>query len=204
MTGLVAVVLAGGRSTRFGSDKLAASAAGMPLLDRALAGLSPDAEIVVVGPARALARTARFVREDPPGGGPTAALVAGLRWALETSADVIVVLPGDAPNAGVGAQRLRDTLLSAEADVVVATDREGRLQPLQLAMGSAGAARLVAAAGPSTGRNASARRLIESLDPPATRVMLPDDAVLDIDTPAELANWRASTSSGHLRKSDRA
>ena len=75
------VVLAGGRGIRFGGDKLAEPVGdpdGPTVLDFLLTAL-PPVDVVVVGPRRPAARQVRWVVEDPPGSGPAAALVAGLR-----------------------------------------------------------------------------------------------------------------------------
>ena len=108
---VVAIVLAGGESRRFGSDKLAADLGGRALLDHALDGLPAHTAIAIVGPERPMDRDVTFLREDPPGGGPAAGLIAGLTWALEAGAEVILVLPGDAPGAG----RAANLLLAAVA-----------------------------------------------------------------------------------------
>jgi uridine kinase len=190
----VAVVLAGGRSTRFGSDKLQAAVGEFSLLDRTLAGLPPVSKVIVVGPERPLVRSAgpvRFVREDPPYAGPTAALLIGLRTGLAAGAAQLIVLPGDAPGAGVAADRLLTALDRGSAGVVVATDADGRLQPLQLAVNRAGARQLLDAAGPAAGRNASARGLVTALEPSAERVEVPALGWFDVDTVEQLAVQRS-------------
>ena len=97
------MVLAGGASHRFPPDKLAQLVEDQPLLDRALASLPEQFVVVVVGPVRQVARPVIFTSEEPPGGGPAAAMIAGVRRALAESADVIVVLPADAPLGGQAA-----------------------------------------------------------------------------------------------------
>jgi molybdopterin-guanine dinucleotide biosynthesis protein A len=191
----VAVVLAGGTARRFGRDKLAEplGAESPTLLDAALAALPDGLEVLVVGPARPTVRAVRFVREDPPGGGPAAALVTGLRSALAEEAQVVAVLPADAPRAGQAAVQLLDRLRSSDDQAVVGTDAEGREQPLQLALSAAAARQLVAAA-PDGGHGASARALLRNLDPPATPLALRPDVLFDIDTPVQLAAWRAQSS----------
>jgi len=89
-----ALVLAGGASTRLGEDKPAALVGGVPLLDRVLGALSNDADVVVVGPARRTARPVRFVLEQPPGGGPVAAIAAGL---AQLAAERCFLLAADLP-----------------------------------------------------------------------------------------------------------
>ena len=106
---VTAVVLAGGAS-RFPPDKLSQLVEGTSLLDRALASLPEQFGVVVVGSVRQVARPAIFTSEDPPGGGPAAAMIAGLRRALAESADVIVVLPADAPLGGQAASTLLSRL----------------------------------------------------------------------------------------------
>ncbi|MFI6765807.1 DUF6457 domain-containing protein [Streptomyces sp. NPDC050355] len=90
-----AIVLAGGAARRLGgADKPALSVGGRPLLDRVIAAC-PDAAItVVVGPGRPTARAVVRALEDPPGGGPLAALDAGLR---HTTAPTVLVLSADLP-----------------------------------------------------------------------------------------------------------
>jgi molybdopterin-guanine dinucleotide biosynthesis protein A len=185
----VAVVLAGGTSRRFGTDKLAHLVAGRPLLDHTLAGLADDVEVVLVGPERPTERPVTPVREDPPGGGPTAGLVAGLRHVLAGDAEVVLVLPGDAPGAGPGAGVLREALLAEGHSAVLGVDEQGREQPLQLALLRAAAAQLVALAGSTGGAGESARRLVARLDPPAVPWPLPAAATFDIDDHDQLTTW---------------
>ena len=73
------VVLTGGASRRLGRDKATTHVGGRRLVDRLLAEVPADVPVVIVGPSlERLARPVRFVREDPPGSGPLAAIGAGL------------------------------------------------------------------------------------------------------------------------------
>jgi molybdenum cofactor guanylyltransferase len=186
---VAAVVLAGGASRRFGADKLAAGLGDQTLLDHTLAGLPDAYAVIVVGPERPVSRPVTFTREQPPGGGPTAGLVAGLRAALDGDPDAVVVLPGDAPAAGHGAASLLAAL--TDHDAVVAVDGVGQVQPLQLALRPAAARRLIELAGPGEGAGQSARRLVATLDPPPQRIPLDPAATFDIDTPEALEAWRS-------------
>lgn len=48
MTSLLGAILAGGRATRFGSDKAAAPLAGRRLIDHAIDGLSPHVDMIAI------------------------------------------------------------------------------------------------------------------------------------------------------------
>ncbi|MEX2274543.1 MAG: molybdenum cofactor guanylyltransferase [Actinomycetota bacterium] len=95
------VVLAGGRSTRFGSDKLVATYRGMPLLHHAVLRLiEVCSEVVVVlapegaDPTLPPGIPARFARDATEGQGPLAGVLAGLQ---ATTTDVALVVGGDMP-----------------------------------------------------------------------------------------------------------
>ena len=189
-TTLVAVVLGGGQSRRFGADKLDADLGDGSLLEHALAGLPIDADLIIVGPPRAVRRPVRFVREEPVGTGPTAAMITGLSAALDLAPDAIVVLPGDAPAAGSAAMILLAALQAdPEASIVMATDAAGREQPLQLALRPAGAAALIAAAGEAKGASQSARGLLGRLQPAPRTVTLAAAEHFDVDTVDDLHTW---------------
>ena len=194
---VTAVVLAGGASRRFRPDKLAEQLDGEPLLDGVLASLPERVEtVIVVGAARELIRPVIFTSEEPAGGGPAAALVAGLRRALEESGDAIVTLPGDAPLAGKAAAILLSRLegeLNTEA--VVGVDAGGREQPLQLALRPAAARNVVETAGPSGAAGLSARRLLDALRPGLVTQRLEPAELWDIDTRDQLLAWRLQSSS---------
>ncbi|MGW0118931.1 NTP transferase domain-containing protein [Streptomyces sp. NPDC003327] len=124
------VVLAGGSARRLGgADKPGVRVGGRALLDRVLAAC-PEAELtVVVGDPRPTLRPVLWTREEPPGGGPLAALGAGTR---ETGADVLVVLSADLPFLGDDTVPRLLTALATEpgAEAALLTDAEGRDQPL--------------------------------------------------------------------------
>ncbi len=95
--GFDAVVLAGGRGTRLaGADKAAIRFQGGSLLDRALVAVGAARQIVVVGPRRDTGVPVTWTREQPPGGGPAAALLAGV-GALTGPAPLVAVVAVDMP-----------------------------------------------------------------------------------------------------------
>ncbi|GGS87197.1 NTP transferase domain-containing protein [Streptomyces chromofuscus] len=127
--GYDAVVLAGGAAHRLGgADKPGVRVGGRPLLDRVLAACADARTTVVVADPRPTARPVTWVREDPPGGGPLAALAAGLPL---TGTDRVVVLSADLPFLGEPTvEGLLAELDAGTADGVLLTDPGGRDQPL--------------------------------------------------------------------------
>lgn len=95
-----AIVLAGGRSSRFGRDKLAEPIDGRPLLDLAVeATLSIAADVVVVvapGVERVVPAGARIVHDRDAYLGPLAGLAIGLA-ALDPDVERVIVVGGDMP-----------------------------------------------------------------------------------------------------------
>lgn len=182
-----AVVLAGGTSSRFGSDKLAAPLEGVPLLQHAVSGLPTDWLLIIVGPERPVPGSARFVREDPPDGGPGAGLVAGARAAVEAGATMIATLPGDAPRGSVAALMLAHELAGAPDQVVavIGTDEAGVDQPLQLAVRTPALQRLAARTDVD---GIGARRLLADLAAAGAvvRLELPPALTADVDRPEDL------------------
>lgn len=102
---LVGVVLAGGRSVRFGGEKAAALLRGTPLLLWAARRLARSCAAVAVNTrpgtqAESLAHAAGLpVLHDAPGdaAGPLSGVKAGLLWARELGATAVAVSPCDAP-----------------------------------------------------------------------------------------------------------
>ncbi|MFF0434980.1 NTP transferase domain-containing protein [Streptomyces sp. NPDC004327] len=134
-----AIVLAGGSARRLGgADKPGVRVGGRPLLDRVLSGCRDAGRTVVVAAPRATARPVAWAREDPPGGGPVAALDAGLRRLAdpaapeEPGAPLVLLLSADLPFFAPDTARRLVAALDAEpgADAAVTVDADGREQPL--------------------------------------------------------------------------
>ncbi|MGA5208822.1 NTP transferase domain-containing protein [Streptomyces pseudogriseolus] len=184
-----AVVLAGGAARRLGgADKPAVRVGGRPLLDRVLAACADARTTVVVAGPRPTARPVTWAREDPPGGGPVAALDAGLR---HVTAEHVVLLSADLPfldGRTVGA--LLDALRRGAADGVLLTDADGRDQPLVAAYRTPSLRRELAALSARHGGTAGLplRRLTGALD--LLRISDPV-ASFDCDTWDDIATARA-------------
>lgn len=185
-TPATAVVLCGGTGRRFGGDKTRADLGGATVLDRLLDGLPGDWPVLCVGERRPTTRDVTWLREDPPGGGPVAALAAALP---HVATPVLVALGGDMPYAGPAAGDLVDRLVAAgdagdASEVVAARDAGGRVQPL-LAAYRVDALR---AAVPTPAAGAPLMRLLDRLRVEAVGV--DDPAALDVDTPGDLERAR--------------
>ena len=125
---LAAVVLSGGRAERLqGADKATLEVGGATLLDRVLAALEEVPEVVVVGDPVPTRRGVTFTREDPVGGGPAAAILAGAR-ALPRTPRLLVVMAVDAPL--VTTATVSRLLLSSAEHGALLVDETGRRQYL--------------------------------------------------------------------------
>jgi molybdopterin-guanine dinucleotide biosynthesis protein A len=148
--GFDAIVLAGGDARRLGGvDKPAQQVAGVPLLDRALAAVADARRIVVVGPRRAVTREVSWCREEPPGGGPVAAIAAALP---QVRSDRVVVLAADLPWIAPAVAPLLAALEVRTAAVLI--DGEGRRNVLAAAWRVGALRDAVAALGSPAGRAA--------------------------------------------------
>ncbi|MDQ5862532.1 MAG: NTP transferase domain-containing protein [Actinomycetota bacterium] len=206
-----AVILAGGRSSRLGGvPKQSLTYDGDSLLRRSAAAAGGARAAVVVGPD-AWEVPAGFLRcrEEPPFGGPAAAIAAGLAALAVAGGNrprLTLVLACDMPNVGQAVAVLKAALraggLAAEvlaagglasaapaaggppgvkSDGVVAVSEDGRRQPLVGFYSTAALQRSVAEL-ESTGRliNGSVRALLASLD--VQLVAVPAGSTADVDT----------------------
>ncbi len=193
---VAAIVLAGGRADRFGSDKLAATYLGRPLLWHTLAavGRVADESVLVLAPGMAAPTLppldlAPAVVHDPlPGAGPLVGVLAGLR---STVAPVAIVAGGDMPLVREGVLRLLAERLGADQgiDAVALLDRE-RIRPLPCVV-RAGPARAAAERLVADGER-SLRSLLGALGAVGVpesewRPIDPDaDSLRDVDTADDL------------------
>ena len=141
------VVLAGGRASRFGRDKLAEPIEGRPLLHHAITALAPvvDELFLVISPSGPVpdlpseglaGRPVRVIRDPEPFGGPLLAVVAALE---ATSAPWCVLVGGDMPQLQAPVLRaMLAVLLEGEADVVL-LESAGPLQSMPAVLRTASA-----------------------------------------------------------------
>ena len=187
---VTAVVLCGGRSLRFGADKVSVDFAGRTVLDTLLDSLPEAWPVVCVGEERPTARAVTWTVEEPPEGGPLAGLAAALP---DIHTDVTVILGGDMPLAGPTATHLVQVLSSPTltptepvhpVDAVAAHDRTGQVQPLLVAARTAS----LRAAVPVPAHGIPLMRLLDRL---RVASIEPDPGGdVDIDTPEDLLRAR--------------
>lgn len=190
-TDVTAIVLAGGRSSRFGRDKLAEPLGGRPLVDHAIEAVRPlVTEILVVvapGADRPLPAGATLIHDTVAFEGPLAGLLAGLRAAAEP---VVLVVGGDMPSLAGPVLEAMLTHLDAPGVDAVDLEHDGSSRPLPLALRrepALAAARALIDRGERRLRSLPEALATHTLSEPAWRALDPDArTVRDIDRPGDL------------------
>ncbi|CAB4929912.1 unannotated protein [freshwater metagenome] len=177
-----ALILTGGTSNRFGSDKSEAILQGKTLIDYLISSIPAGVPVVIVGPARdEFATTIRVVQDDSPGGGPVAGIAAGLPL-IET--EYVSVLATDMPySAALVPLLMKD--LSDEVDGAIVVDEEGFQQPFSGIYRTLVLKRVLEEIAPVSGQ--SMRKLLNQLHVKEVRLSADERHLLvDIDTPEDL------------------
>lgn len=186
-----AIVLAGGRSARFGRDKLAEPIGGRPMLDVVIDALRPVlSDVLVVGAERAapvLPPDVNLAHDRVEFEGPLSGLASGL-VVLDPSVDRVLVVGGDMPGLVPAVLERLVAALEGHDAAVLADETGPRPLPMAIRPSVAGPVveRLIA------GGERRLRALIDELDavviPPAVWGL--DDpagaTLIDIDTPDDL------------------
>jgi molybdopterin-guanine dinucleotide biosynthesis protein A len=193
-----ALLLAGGAATRLdGADKPAVLVGERTLLQHSMVAVADARRCVVVGPARpGLTGTDRIRRcqEDPPGGGPVAAIAAGV---AETSAELVVLLAADMPWVAAAVPALLSALAREKsADAAAVVDARGQRNHLAAAWRRPALLTALARCGPPAG--VAARSLYRDVAVAEVRagVDLPEHAAEDCDTWSDIARARARVERG--------
>lgn len=197
---LIGVVLAGGRATRFGSDKLATELAGRPLLHhavKAVAGVAAEVMVALGTDASTpslpeLPVPSRIVRDRSADRGPLAGIAAALEAidpaAHDGGAAILLVVAGDMPDLTVP---LLVGLVESRGDADAAVLADGASwRPLPCVMRAEAARPLVR--GYIAGDDRSIRAVLRDLQPvivsePAWRAWDPHGTWRDdVDRPSDL------------------
>jgi molybdopterin-guanine dinucleotide biosynthesis protein A len=187
------LVLTGGASRRMGRHKPSLEVGGVPMVQRVLRAALPR-PVLVVGRPDDVPDGIPVLVEEPPGGGPVAAIAAGLRG-LPPEADVVVVLAADLPFVtSLHVDRLVSAVRTEPAPagrdqvtgLAVAVDPAGRLNWLCSAWRRPVLEAAVERLSDPSGR--SMRELAAGLRP--REVADEDGALDDVDTPTDLERAR--------------
>lgn len=182
MNPISAMILTGGSSSRFGSDKSQAKLGEKSLIENLLITLPAEIDVVIVGPElENSVRQVRFTQEQPLGGGPVAAIEAGLKL---IDSEFVVIIATDMPFASQVLDALIQNLPVTE-DATIPLDSAGIRQPLCAIYRREALVEALKELGNAQGQ--SVRNLIHilsikelHLDPALQRILL------DIDTPSDL------------------
>ena len=180
MSKVSVIILSGGTSRRFGTDKSQAILRGQSLIQILISNIASEIPIVIVGEDPHIsARTYQVTREEPVLGGPVAAIAAGL--ALVTT-DLVAICATDMPYAPTLFRKL-SAILTDELDCVMPVDVHGFRQPLAAVYRASSLLRALSAWAGTEGE--SMKNLISTMK--IAEVQVPPHALIDIDTPEDLA-----------------
>jgi molybdenum cofactor cytidylyltransferase len=189
---IAGLLLAAGRSARFGGDKLLAPLHGRPVLFWSAAAIAPevDALYVVVPPGDPARRSAVdglasvVVEHAGRDAGLASSIGAGIAT-LASDVDAVVVALADQPLvASAVVRRLVERWRDGGVDAVAPTYRDGRGHPVLFGRATFGA--LMSLTG-----DTGARSVLDALGGRAAVVAVDDDAPLDVDTPDALRRLAA-------------
>lgn len=146
----IGIVLAGGRSSRFGRDKLAELIDGEPLLwrpIRALAAAGCVVAVVVLPPTGVeprlpldLVMQVRLIRDREPFAGPLAGVLSGLAVVADGGgATTALVVGGDQPSLSPAVLTDLVERVRSGRQAAALTDPSGRMRPLPMALATGSA-----------------------------------------------------------------
>ena len=179
-----ALILTGGTSKRFGSDKSEAIIDGTALIDFLISSIPKAVPIVVVGPDRDnFSNCIDVIQESPRGGGPVAGIAAGLPL-IQT--EYVAIFATDMPFSAALIPFLFEKL-SNDSDGVTVVDEEGFQQPFSGIYRLSSLRRVLQDSEPLI--NTSMRVLLRKLKIENVNLNIEDTHLIsDIDTQADLRN----------------
>lgn len=177
------IILSGGTSVRFGSDKSLALIDGESLISRILSAIPTEFEIIIVGPDPHIENVNYYcVQETPIHGGPVAGIEAGLTMCTN---EIVALIATDMPFATARIVNLFNSMTSHD-ECVMYVDGAGMKQPLAAVYRVDALERALLDMGASTGK--SMRELITYVKVREISMTHEvEQALMDIDTPADLA-----------------
>jgi molybdopterin-guanine dinucleotide biosynthesis protein A len=184
-----ALIVTGGTSNRFGSDKSEAIFNKKALIDFLISSIPASIAVVIVGPDRdEFPSTIQVIKEDPPGGGPVAGIATGLPL-IKT--EYVAVLATDMPYSAAVVPILLQAL-SNDVEAVLAIDGEGFRQPFSGLYRVSSLLKVLGTKETLMGR--SMRSVLVELKVKEVSLNADDShLLLDIDTRQDLINAEADT-----------
>ena len=178
-------VLAGGRSSRMGTDKAVIALDGAPLIERAIAVARTACESVsIVGdPAKYGSLGCPVVPDEFDGAGP----LAGIEAALRTSAaDWNLILACDMPSLDADVPASLFGAIGEHGDCVLPRHADGKLEPLCAVYHRRCHGQIRAAL------DSGVRKVASALDGLAIRyvTVTRDDSFTNLNTPEDLRRYR--------------
>ncbi|HEX7405038.1 MAG TPA: molybdenum cofactor guanylyltransferase [Candidatus Nanopelagicaceae bacterium] len=179
-----AIILTGGTSRRFGSNKSEAAFSEHSLLNEILLALPVELPVIVVGPEPMnAARPIILTREEPAFGGPVAGIAAGL---AKVESEFVGIIATDMPFFAPMLLQLGKQL-SEGFDAVIPVDAAGFRQPLSAGYRVQALRKALLILGIAHGQ--SMHNLLDLL---IVREVLMDSesekSLMDIDSPSDLEN----------------
>ncbi len=188
MSGIVAIVLAGGGARRLGGiDKTLIELDGTPVLSRILRRLRPQVSLIALSangdPTRFSSFGLEVLADQRTGIGPLAGLARGLEWAAGQGARTLLTVPGDTPFIPDDLA----SLLSPAPAVAVSSGRRHHLVATWPVAWRLPLAAYLDGLAPDAPRHAyGARAFAQSLSPPMREVAFatePVDPFFNVNTP---------------------
>lgn len=186
-----AIVLAGGRSTRFGRDKLAEPVHERPLLDHAIEAVQAVATNLVVvlapGSKRPVPDGVVIAHDRVADEGPLAGVIAGLD-ALPEPIEVVLIVAGDMPTLRPAVLDLLIRSVVEDPQVAAAVLDAGGPMPMAVRRDVAARTAGILFTGGERRLRALPERLLATVVPASVwRALDPDaDTIRDIDRPSDL------------------
>lgn len=181
------LILTGGTSKRMGRDKASVDVGGRTLLECVCDQVPENFPLLIAGDPTPVSAT--YIREEPVGSGPVAAVAAALP---HVHTPVLYVIAVDTP---FGVSWLLDQQLPEGVDAVIPRSIEMREHYLCAAYRTDSLRHAISQL--ETAENASMRALIEKLgrvsivDSPSTDKLRSTEVLLDVNSPADLDAARA-------------
>ncbi|WP_104991579.1 molybdenum cofactor guanylyltransferase [Deinococcus sp. NW-56] len=191
---LVGALTAGGRSSRFGTDKALARLEGRTLLEHVAASLEGcPVRLLIAPPGRYALRSWLPVSDTRPGEGPLGALEAALSAAEQHTGPGWVAFAGvDLPRLTPAYWALLAGARTPDARSVLCLDAAGRAQPLGALYHTSLRSHVTTLLDAGEGRLRLAARDVVTVPHEAVTRVSPH-ALHNVNTPADLATLEAGT-----------